>query len=167
MRRSTWVPSQIAKDTLHIKVIAYRSRSSEPFSQTSLGHMDKENQTSAISTRTYFVLNVLVLSSIVGFCIVFSATLVQFTHLLFGWYAMAGWVRFACDATPEFNGFRGASSLSCAYAISVFLTTCVALGHLVMGDLPLVGVVYLFTFSAVPELARFGHRGFFSTSEPN
>ena len=110
------------------------------------------------------MLNFLVLSSIVGFSVVVSATLVQFTHLLLGWYAMAGWVRFACDATPEFDGYRGSFLLNCAYAISVVVTTFVALDRLILGNLPTVGVVYVFVFSSIPELARFGHRGFFSTS---
>ena len=117
--------------------------------------------------RTYIVLNLLVFASIAVFVIAVSATLAQFAYLLFGWYAMAGWVRFACDVTPDFDGFPGAFLLNIAYAISVVLTTFVALDHLVMGNLPLAGVVYVFVFSSVPELARFGHRGFLSTSESN
>ena len=99
------------------------------------------------------MLNTLVLLSIVGFSVAVSATLAQFIHLLLGWYAMAGWVRFGCDVTPNFNGFRGAFLLYCAYAISVVATTFIALNRLVMGNLPLVGVVYLVGFSSVPELS--------------
>lgn len=103
---------------------------------------------------TFALLNLSVLLAIAGFAMVVRATFSQFLFLLLGWNAMIGWVRIGSGVIPTFDRFPCSFVFTIAYVVFILVSTWVALDRLVMGNLPLAGVVLIFAYSGVPELFR-------------
>ena len=105
------------------------------------------------ATRIQVVaLNVGVLLAIIVFCVAVKATLTDFVFLLLGWYAMRGWARIACGVFPSFDNMPLPTLSMIGYLGSMFVGTWCALDRLVMGNLPTAGVVFIFVYTAIPEL---------------
>ncbi len=99
-------------------------------------------------------LNITVLIAVIAFCVAVKATPTDFAFLLLAWYAMVGWVKIACGVFPTFDNMPFRVLFMLGYIGSVAVSTWCALDRLVMGNLPTVGVVFIFAYTAVPELAK-------------
>ena len=103
------------------------------------------------------VLNGTVLLAIIGFCLAVGATLFDFVYFLLAWNAMAAWVKIACGVFPRFEYTPFPRLFLVAFTVGVWVSSWIAINPLVMGRFPLVGVVYLYAFTSLPELVRQYH----------
>lgn len=103
---------------------------------------------------TLTLLNLSVLLAIAGFALAVRATFTQALFFLLAWNAMTGWIRIASGVIPTFERFPCSFGFVIAYVVFILVSTWVALDRLVMGNLPLGGVVLIFAYSGVPELFR-------------
>ncbi len=65
---------------------------------------------------------------------------------------MAAWVRLASGELPDFKRFPRSNLLTVAYVVFALVSTWVALNGLVMGNLPLTGVLFVYAVCGVPEI---------------
>ncbi len=125
-------------------------------------------ETTAQSEKLWVaILNIAILFVIIVFCAAYNASLADFVSFLFAWHAMTGWVRISSGDFPAFNGFPFAVVLMFAYLAFVLVSTWVALDRLVMGNLPLPGVVFIFAFSGLPELVKQSQTPLSTMNNPN
>lgn len=110
---------------------------------------------SDLPTRlTFVLLNLSLLLAIVGFTLAVRATFTEFLFFLVAWNAMVGWIRISSGVIPTFEQLPCSFAFMLAYIVFVLVSTWVAIGQLVMGNLPLPGAVLIVAYSGVPELFK-------------